>query len=108
MEITSPGGLMPGVTLDKMKEGYSKIRNRALVHAFSYMNLIEAWGSGILKLMEAMREYGLREPEFRDMDIGFRINLANVKHFFTLLGKMFFTLYGKEFFTYPGKKIFTS
>nr|WP_243025632.1 ATP-binding protein [Clostridium sp. AM33-3] len=75
LEITSPGGLMPGVTLDKMKEGYSKIRNRALAHAFSYMNLIEAWGSGIPKLMEAMREYGLREPEFCDMEIGFRINL---------------------------------
>ena len=66
---------MPGVTLDKMKEGYSKIRNRALAHAFSYMNLIEAWGSGIPKLMEAMQEYGLRDPEFRDMEIGFRINL---------------------------------
>ena len=39
------------------------------------MNLIEAWGSGIPKLMKAMREYGLREPEFRDMEIGFRINL---------------------------------
>ena len=75
LEITSPGGFMPGVTLDKMKEGYSKIRNRALAHAFSYMNLIEAWGSGIPKLMEAMQEYGLREPEFRDMEIGFRINL---------------------------------
>ena len=75
LEITSPGGLMPGVTLNKMKEGYSKIRNRALAHAFSYMNLIEAWGSGIPKLMEAMREYGLREPEFCDMEIGFRINL---------------------------------
>lgn len=75
LEITSPGGLMPGVTLDKMKEGYSKIRNRALAHAFSYMNLIEAWGSGIPKLMEAMQEYGLQEPEFRDMEIGFRINL---------------------------------
>ncbi len=37
--------------------------------------MIEAWGSGIPKLMEAMREYGLREPEFRDMEIGFRINL---------------------------------
>lgn len=74
LEITSPGGFMPGVTLDKMKEGYSKIRNRALAHAFSYMNLIEAWGSGIPKLMEAMQEYGLREPEFRDMEIGFRIN----------------------------------
>ena len=33
--------------------------------------------------------------------------LANVKHFFTLWGKMFFTSYGKEFFTYPGKQIFT-
>ena len=66
---------MPSVTLDKMKEGYSKIRNRALAHASSYMNLIEAWGSGIPKLMEAMQEYGLREPEFRDMEIGFRINL---------------------------------
>ncbi len=34
--------------------------------------------------------------------------LANVKHFFTLLGKMFFTSYGKEFFIYHGKQIFTS
>ena len=75
LDITSPGGLMPGVTLDKMKEGYSKIRNRALAHAFSYMNLIEAWGSGIPKLMEAMQEYGLRDPEFCDLEIGFRINL---------------------------------
>ena len=35
-------------------------------------------------------------------------SIANVKHFFTLLGKMFFTPYGKEFFTYLGKQIFTS
>ena len=32
---------------------------------------------------------------------------ANVKHFFTLLGKMFFTPYGKEFFTSRGKQFFT-
>ena len=75
LEITSPGGLMPGVTIDKMKEGYSKIRNRALARAFSYMNLIEEWGSGIPKLMKAMNEYGLREPEFIDMDTALRINL---------------------------------
>lgn len=37
--------------------------------------MIEAWGSGIPKLLEAMREYGLRDPEFCDMEIGFRINL---------------------------------
>lgn len=34
--------------------------------------------------------------------------VANVNHFFTLLGKMFFTPYGKEFFTSLSKQIFTS
>ena len=75
LEITSPGGLLPGVTIDLMKEGFSKIRNRALANAFAYMNLMEAWGSGIPKLMQAMQEYGLREPEFIDMEVAFRINL---------------------------------
>ena len=37
--------------------------------------IIEAWGSGIPKLMQAMKAYGLREPEFIDMDVAFRINL---------------------------------
>ena len=35
LEITSPGMLMNGVTIEKMKEGYSKIRNRAIANAFS-------------------------------------------------------------------------
>lgn len=75
LEITSPVGLLPGVTIDLMKEGFSKIRNRSLANAFAYMNLVEAWGSGIPKLMQAMQEYGLREPEFIDMEVAFRINL---------------------------------
>lgn len=75
VEITSPGGLMPGVTIDRMKEGYSQIRNRALAHAFSYMNLIEGWGTGIPRLFREMEEYGLREPEFIDMEIALRINI---------------------------------
>ena len=54
LEITSPGGLMPGVTVERMKEGYSQIRNRALAHAFSYMNLIEGWGTGIPRLIREM------------------------------------------------------
>ena len=75
LEITSPGRLLPGVTIDLMKEGFSKIRNRSLANAFAYMNLVEAWESGIPKLMQAMQEYGLREPEFIDMEVAFRINL---------------------------------
>ena len=33
---------------------------------------------------------------------------ANVKHFFTLLGKKIFTRYGNQFFTSSGKEFFTS
>ena len=58
-----------------MKEGFSKIRNRSLANAFAYMNLVEAWGSGIPKLMQAMKDYELREPEFIDMEVAFRVNL---------------------------------
>ena len=42
------------IRLSAKLEGHLKMRNRALAHAFSYMNLIEEWGSGISKLMEAM------------------------------------------------------
>ena len=66
---------MPGVTIDRMKEGYSQIRNRALAHAFSYMKLIEGWGTGIPRLLREMKDYGLPEPEFIDMEIALRINL---------------------------------
>lgn len=80
MEITSPGGLRPGVTIDRMKEGYSQIRNRVLVHAFSYMNLIEGWGTGVPRLLREMKEYGLDEPEFVDMEIALRINLYRAQN----------------------------
>lgn len=75
LEITSPGGLMRGLTINHIKEGYSKTRNEALASAFLYMNLIENWGSGIPRAIEDMKEYGLPEPEFLNLDIGFRINL---------------------------------
>ena len=51
LEISSPGGLMPEVTIEKMKEGFSKVRNHGIANAFVYMNLIEQWGSGIPKIL---------------------------------------------------------
>lgn len=75
LEVTSPGKLAMGQTMDKMKEGYSKIRNEALANAFSYMNLIEHWGSGIPRIINAVVDAGLREPEFIGGDIDLRINI---------------------------------
>lgn len=66
---------MRGVTLEKMKEGFSKIRNRALANAFAYMNLIEKWGSGFPRIFRDCRDYGLKEPEIIDFDGDLRVNL---------------------------------
>ena len=57
------------------KEGYSKIRNEALATAFAYMRLIEHWGSGIPRIIGAVHEAGLREPEFLGGDTDLRINI---------------------------------
>ena len=75
LEVTSPGKLPMGQTVERMKEGYSKIRNEALANAFSYMNLIEHWGSGIPRIIEMVRSAGLREPEFIGGDTDLRINI---------------------------------
>ncbi len=64
-----------GQTLERMKEGYSKIRNEALAHAFSYMNLIEHWGSGIPRIIGKVKAAGLREPEFIGGEVDLRINI---------------------------------
>lgn len=75
LEITSPGKLPMGQTLERMKEGYSQIRNVALAYAFSYMNLIEHWGSGIPRIIGKVKAAGLREPEFIGGEVDLRVNI---------------------------------
>ena len=75
LEITSPGKLPMGQTMERMKEGYSKIRNEALAHAFAYMNLIEHWGSGIPRILDKVKAAGLQEPEFIGGEVDLRINI---------------------------------
>lgn len=72
--ITSPGGLPPGLTVQRMKEGYSIVRNEALANVFLYMRLFEHFGSGIPRVIEMVKSYGLREPEYIDMEVGIRVN----------------------------------
>ena len=75
LEITSSGKLPMGQTMERMKEGYSKIRNETLAHAFAYMNLIEHWGSGIPRIIDKVKTAGLREPEFIGGEVDLRINI---------------------------------
>lgn len=65
-----------GLSGDRCFPGYySKIRSDALARTFSYMNLIEHWGSGIPRIIRKIREAGLREMEFLGGDVDLRINV---------------------------------
>lgn len=75
LEVTSPGMLDKDLTIEKMKAGISKIRNGAIAKIFAYMNMVEIWGTGIPKMFEEAKDYGLCEPELLDMGSDFRINL---------------------------------
>ena len=75
LEVSSPGGIVRGFTLERALSGESRPRNEALAQAFLYMGLIESWGSGIPRVRREMAEAGLKEPEFLDIDGLLRVNL---------------------------------
>lgn len=74
VEITSPGMLYGGLTVEQMKAGRSKIRNVCIAEVFSRMGIIEQWGTGIQRMIQGCKEYGVPEPEFIDLGDGFRVN----------------------------------
>ena len=55
--------------------GHSKIRNKGIANIFSQMGLVEAWGSGIKRILNAAEEYGLPKPKFQEFDNMFRVEL---------------------------------
>lgn len=75
LEVTSPGGLYNGLTYEDALNGHSKLRNRAIANVFNQMGLIEAWGTGIKRIMKLADMYGLPSPEIQAFDSMFRVNL---------------------------------
>ena len=75
VEITSPGSLLLGLNIPKIKEGFSKLRNRTIGNVFFYLKIIEKWGCGVPKVITQCKEYGLKTPDFTDCDGDFRVNI---------------------------------
>jgi predicted HTH transcriptional regulator len=75
LEVTSPGGLYNGLTYEEIMNGHSKLRNRVIANVFSQMGLVESWGTGIRRIMEAAKDYHLPVPEFQIFDEMVRVNL---------------------------------
>ena len=51
------------------------MRNRAIANVFSQIGLIEAWGTGLQRIQNLAKEYGLPDVEFIEMPETFRVNL---------------------------------
>lgn len=77
IEFTSIGGLVSGVTLKDVMMGISVCRNVKLANVFYRLELIEAYGTGILKIMEAYAGTG-KEPKIETSDNAFKIILPNL------------------------------
>ena len=73
LEIDNPGGLPPGLTLEDVRLGVSKLRNGVIGRVFHELGLIEQWGSGIQRMTKACLEAGLPEPLLEELGSGFRV-----------------------------------
>lgn len=75
VEVLSPGMLYGGLDLETAKLGKSTCRNEAIAEAFHYMHIIEAWGTGIPRIINRCKEYGLPDPIFEEFGNGFKVTM---------------------------------
>ena len=79
VEITSPGVLPTGITLEDLGLGTSEIRNRQIAKAFRQAGFIEQLGTGIIRIREACKQQGLLEPKFEEIGSFFKVTLFRPK-----------------------------
>ena len=65
IEITNPGGLYGGLTLEKMLSGISSIRNELIADIFLKMGIVEKWGTGLLRIADICRETGSNPVQYQ-------------------------------------------
>ena len=75
MEVLSPGMLYGGLDIETAKSGKSTCRNEAIAEAFHYMHIVEAWGTGIPRIINRCKEYGLPMPIFEEFGNGFKVTI---------------------------------
>lgn len=73
IEVENPGGLPPGLTIEDIRRGVSKLRNRVIGRVFHELKLIEQWGSGVQRMFTVCRAAGLPEPDLEEIGSGFRV-----------------------------------
>lgn len=76
LEIISLGGLVTGMSLEAAMLGASQPRNEKLASLFYRMKLIEAYGTGISKIISCYKRLPV-QPKFENVEGAFRVILPN-------------------------------
>ena len=76
-EFVSIGGLMPGIDLEDVMVGISVCRNQDLANVFYRLHLIEAYGTGMGKIMKAYESMQVK-PVIETTKNAFKIILPNI------------------------------
>ncbi|MBE0451842.1 MAG: putative DNA binding domain-containing protein [Clostridia bacterium] len=77
IEIISLGGLVSGMSLEAAILGASQPRNEKLANLFYRMKLIEAYGTGISKIISSYKGLPV-QPTFENVEGAFRVILPNI------------------------------
>ena len=77
IEFISPGGLASGIEFNDIMSGYSVCRNPALAAVFYRLQLIETYGTGILKIFETYKT-SLAQPKIEVTSNVFKMILPNL------------------------------
>jgi predicted HTH transcriptional regulator len=75
VEVENPGILLPGLTIEELRDGVSRVRNHVIARVFKELGLVEQWGTGVQRMIAACEQAGLPAPEFLELGFRFRVTL---------------------------------
>lgn len=79
IEITSPGGLPYGQTMEFALSGISLMRNRVMGRLFREVKLIERLGTGLKRIISIYEKTNAKQPIFEELNAHFRVTLYSVE-----------------------------
>lgn len=79
IEFLSLGGIVSGLSLEAVMLGVSQSRNEKLADVFYRLHLIEAYGTGIQKILLNYKNYNLK-PVFKAETGAFQVILPNIHY----------------------------
>lgn len=79
IEVTNPGGLPFGFTMDRAMAGSSRIRNRVIAKVFYHLKWVEQWGRGLRLIVNECKKHGLATPKFEELNNQFRVTMYSSK-----------------------------